>query len=69
MYQLEKDDASEYSANVIHGIAAVQNSASSSKMSIAAGQTIVIIENRRNMKPNIYLNRIKNKLIYVVLDL
>jgi hypothetical protein len=41
MYQLEKEDGSEYSNNMIPGIA--QNSASSSKMSITGQQIVRLI--------------------------
>ncbi len=40
MYQLEKEDGSEFSATVIHGGAAIENSASSSKTNLT-GQQIV----------------------------
>jgi hypothetical protein len=43
IYQLEKDDGSDYSASIIHGSTAAQNSISSSKMSIT-GQSVVIID-------------------------
>lgn len=40
MYQLEKEEGSEFSASVIQGGAAVHNSVSSSKMGITGQQTV-----------------------------
>jgi hypothetical protein len=43
MYQLEKEDGSEFSATVIHGGVTIPNSASSSKMNITGQQIVRLI--------------------------
>jgi len=43
MYQLEKEDGSEFSATVIHGGVTIPNSASSSKMNLTGQQIVRLI--------------------------